>query len=210
MISTSSTIRPPLASDEDDFSDEENVITQPKRNSLKSYDSKLCDIPDIDLECKSKRKSYSSLNGVEHRQSWIYTNASCNFERLSNTFGLKTKSLFSLHNSQSDPHIHGIVDQGFYQSFFDSLKRFYDHDNVDCKIVPLFSVHPLQYDDDQIEMRPIVSPPSEVPRYKFLLKCLSLKLKLSIEPIFASIAIYDAHKKIKVTENFYFDMNSGL
>lgn len=33
------------------------------------------------------------------------------------------------------------------------------------------------------------------------------RLELEIEPIFASIALYDAKEKKKVSENFYFDMN---
>ena len=57
-------------------------------------------------------------------------------------------------------------------------------------------------------MRPPVGPPSEPNRHKILVKCLSLKLELEIEPIFASLALYDAKEKKKLSENFYFDMNS--
>lgn len=35
-----------------------------------------------------------------------------------------------------------------------------------------------------------------------------MKLELEIEPIFASMALYDAKEKKKLSENFYFDMNS--
>lgn len=37
---------------------------------------------------------------------------------------------------------------------------------------------------------------------------MQLKLELEVEPIFASMALYDAKEKKKVSENFYFDMNS--
>ena len=33
-------------------------------------------------------------------------------------------------------------------------------------------------------------------------------MELEVEPIFASIALYDAKEKKKLSENFYFDMNS--
>ena len=34
------------------------------------------------------------------------------------------------------------------------------------------------------------------------------RLNLKIEPIFASMALYDARERRKVSENFYFDLNS--
>lgn len=224
LVSTSSTIRPPLASDEEDFTDDDEEMieievptrSKAKQEPFKSYDSKSCDIPSSDHEQTNRlnRKSYqdcTSLNGlIEHRHSWIYTDSSCNLERLSSTFGSKTKSLLSLQNSQSDPHIKGILDKNFYGNFFESFDRLYEHDNPDCRIVPIFRLHPMQHEDDSIEARPAVPPPSDVPRFKFILRCLTLKMKLSIEPIFASIAIYDAKERKKVTENFYFDMNPGL
>ena len=33
------------------------------------------------------------------------------------------------------------------------------------------------------------------------------RLNLKIEPIFASMALYDVREKRKVSENFYFDLN---
>ncbi|CAN8004691.1 unnamed protein product, partial [Ixodes hexagonus] len=53
--------------------------------------------------------------------------------------------------------------------------------------------------------------PADVPRehlgHRILVRCLALKLELEIEPIFGSMALYDAKEKKKVSENFYFDMN---
>lgn len=34
------------------------------------------------------------------------------------------------------------------------------------------------------------------------------RLELEIEPIYASMALYDAKEKKKISENFYFDLNS--
>lgn len=33
------------------------------------------------------------------------------------------------------------------------------------------------------------------------------RLNLQVEPIFASMALYDAKEKKKISENFYFDLN---
>ena len=38
-------------------------------------------------------------------------------------------------------------------------------------------------------------------------KCLKLQLELEIEPIFATMALYDFKEKKKISENFCFDMN---
>lgn len=35
-----------------------------------------------------------------------------------------------------------------------------------------------------------------------------MELDNDIEPIFGSLALYDARKRKKITENFYFDLNS--
>lgn len=37
---------------------------------------------------------------------------------------------------------------------------------------------------------------------------LCSRLELDVEPLFASMAIYDAKEKKKVSENFYFNLNS--
>lgn len=50
--------------------------------------------------------------------------------------------------------------------------------------------------------------PTEHMGHRILVKCLQLRLELEVEPIFASMAIYDAKEKKKISENFYFDMNS--
>ena len=36
------------------------------------------------------------------------------------------------------------------------------------------------------------------------------RLSVQFEPIFASMALYDAKEKKKISENFYFDMNNVI
>ena len=43
---------------------------------------------------------------------------------------------------------------------------------------------------------------------KYNLIYLISRLELEIEPIYASMALYDAKEKKKISENFYFDLNS--
>lgn len=59
-----------------------------------------------------------------------------------------------------------------------------------------------------IERRISADIPTEHMGHRILVKCLQLKLELEVEPIFASIALYDCKEKKKLSENFYFDMNA--
>lgn len=62
--------------------------------------------------------------------------------------------------------------------------------------------------EDVIERRLPAEQPIEHIGHRIHVKCLQLKLELEVEPIFASMAIYDAKERKKLSENFYFDMNS--
>ncbi|KAG8132491.1 hypothetical protein E2320_010342, partial [Naja naja] len=67
------------------------------------------------------------------------------------------------------------------------------------------------YQDEQeepIERLGIPEIPKEHFGQRLLVKCLSLKFEIEIEPIFASLALYDVKEKKKISENFYFDLNS--
>lgn len=62
--------------------------------------------------------------------------------------------------------------------------------------------------EDFVERRQPAEVPTEHQGHRILVKCLQLKLELEVEPIFASMAIYDAKERKKISENFYFDMNT--
>nr|CAD7401942.1 unnamed protein product [Timema cristinae] len=72
----------------------------------------------------------------------------------------------------------------------------------------LFSLYPAQDEEERIERRIPAENPCDQIVHRILVKCIQLKLELEVEPIFASMALYDAKEKKKVSENFYFDMNS--
>merc|ERR1719420_1366261 len=72
----------------------------------------------------------------------------------------------------------------------------------------VYSLYPEQDDTDVIEKRTTAQLPAEVQAHRILVKCLELSLALQdIEPVFASMALYDAKERRKVSENFYFDLN---
>ncbi|CAB4011292.1 Hypothetical predicted protein [Paramuricea clavata] len=75
------------------------------------------------------------------------------------------------------------------------------------RIGSLFSVS-LDETDDGTERRIPPSIPQQHSGQRVLVKCLALKLELDIEPFFASMALYDGRVKKKISENFYFDMNT--
>lgn len=71
----------------------------------------------------------------------------------------------------------------------------------------IFSLYPSQDEEEQVEHRQIPEIPRELTGHRILVRVLTMKLDLEIEPIFASIALYDVKERKRVSENFYFDCN---
>lgn len=110
---------------------------------------------------------------------------------------------FDLINSVNDPLIPPLLER-IPPETIDQLNQEKRQKN---RQDALFSLYPAQYQDEAVERRLMSEPPSENMVHRILVKCLQLKLELEVEPIFASVALYDAKEKKKVSENFYFDMN---
>ncbi|XP_013924853.1 PREDICTED: dedicator of cytokinesis protein 6-like [Thamnophis sirtalis] len=66
----------------------------------------------------------------------------------------------------------------------------------------------LASQEEAIERCSIPDIPKEHFGQRILVKCLSLKFEIEVEPIFGSLALYDVKEKKKISENFYFDLNS--
>ena len=62
------------------------------------------------------------------------------------------------------------------------------------------------FQDDFIERREPAQIPEEHFGHRFVLTCKQLRLDMEIEPIFATVSLYDAKERKKISENFYFDM----
>ncbi|KAM5238041.1 dedicator of cytokinesis protein 6 [Ctenodactylus gundi] len=72
----------------------------------------------------------------------------------------------------------------------------------------LLALYPAPDEDEVVERCSRPEPPREHFGQRILVKCLSLKFEIEIEPIFGILALYDVREKKKISENFYFDLNS--
>uniref|UniRef100_A0A8D2MTV6 Dedicator of cytokinesis 7 n=1 Tax=Zonotrichia albicollis TaxID=44394 RepID=A0A8D2MTV6_ZONAL len=113
-------------------------------------------------------------------------------------------SIFDLKNSQPDALLPNLLDR--------TPNEEIDHHNEDQRKSgrhkELFALHPAPDEEEPIERLSVPEVPKEHFGQRLLVKCLSLKFEIEIEPIFASLALYDVKEKKKISENFYFDLNS--
>ncbi|XP_035223308.1 dedicator of cytokinesis protein 7-like, partial [Stegodyphus dumicola] len=118
--------------------------------------------------------------------------------------GSWASSVFDLRNSQADPLIPSLLDHTPSEAldYMNEIKR--QENRTDS----VFALYPPMDDEEFIEKRFPGPVPKEHIGHRLIVKCLALKLDLEIEPIFGIMALYDAKEKRKVSENFYFDMNS--
>ncbi|XP_037674595.1 dedicator of cytokinesis protein 6 isoform X3 [Choloepus didactylus] len=72
----------------------------------------------------------------------------------------------------------------------------------------LLTLYPAPDEEEAVERCSHPEPPHEHFGQRILVKCLSLKFEIDIEPIFGILALYDVREKKKISENFYFDLNS--
>uniref|UniRef100_A0A8C3NKT3 Uncharacterized protein n=1 Tax=Geospiza parvula TaxID=87175 RepID=A0A8C3NKT3_GEOPR len=101
-------------------------------------------------------------------------------------------SIFDLKNSQPDALLPNLLDR--------TPNEEIDHHNEDqrksSRHKELFALHPAP---DEVFLRD---------SFKLILCFLLSRFEIEIEPIFASLALYDVKEKKKISENFYFDLNS--
>ncbi|GFS94716.1 dedicator of cytokinesis protein 7 [Nephila pilipes] len=118
--------------------------------------------------------------------------------------GSWASSVFDLRNSQADPLIPSLLDHTPSEAldYINEVKR------QENRSESVFTLYPPMDEDEFIERRLPGPVPKEHIGHRLIVKCLALKLDLEIEPIFGIMALYDAKEKRKVSENFYFDMNS--
>ncbi|XP_040011295.1 dedicator of cytokinesis protein 8 isoform X2 [Xiphias gladius] len=93
-------------------------------------------------------------------------------------------------------------------SSHDELDRFNQEARQGNRHPELFALYPPADEEDAVEIRPIPDCPKEHNGDRILFRCQAIKFEIEIEPIFASMALYDLKEKKKISENFYFDLNS--
>ncbi|XP_056378742.1 dedicator of cytokinesis protein 8 isoform X2 [Hyla sarda] len=72
----------------------------------------------------------------------------------------------------------------------------------------IFALCPPMDEEDNVEIRPVPECPKEHMGYKIMVKLHTLKFDIEIEPLFATIALYDCKERKKISENFQCDLNS--
>ncbi|POI33879.1 hypothetical protein CIB84_002368, partial [Bambusicola thoracicus] len=103
-------------------------------------------------------------------------------------------SIFDLKNSLPDALLPNLLDR--------TPNEEIDHHNEDQRKSnrhkELFALHPAPDEEEPIERLSIPEVPKEHFGQRLLVKCLSLKFEIEIEPIFASLALYDVKEKKKL------------
>ncbi|XP_041855097.1 dedicator of cytokinesis protein 8 isoform X1 [Melanotaenia boesemani] len=115
-----------------------------------------------------------------------------------------TSSDFNLRCLAPDPRLDGLVAFSNHEEL-DSLNQESRHGNRQAE---LFALYPPADEEDAVEIRPIPDCPKEHTGERILVRCQAIKFEIDIEPLFATLALYDLKEKKKISENFYCDLNS--
>uniref|UniRef100_A0A7N8XF84 Dedicator of cytokinesis 8 n=1 Tax=Mastacembelus armatus TaxID=205130 RepID=A0A7N8XF84_9TELE len=115
-----------------------------------------------------------------------------------------TSSDFNLRSLTPDQRVEGLLAFNSHEEL-DRLNQEARQGNRHPK---LFALYPPPDEEDAVEIRPIPDCPKEHIGERIMVRCQSIKFEIDIEPIFATMALYDLKEKKKISENFYFDLNS--
>ncbi|XP_076850145.1 dedicator of cytokinesis protein 6-like isoform X2 [Brachyhypopomus gauderio] len=118
--------------------------------------------------------------------------------------GSWASSVFDLKNSSPDVLLPSLLDRATAEDV--------DQRNAESRQQgrhPHFlALYSAPDEDEAVERCSLPEVPREHTGQRIMVKCLSLKFEIEIEPIFGSLALYDVKEKKKISENFYFDLNS--
>ncbi|XP_058491791.1 dedicator of cytokinesis protein 8 isoform X1 [Solea solea] len=115
-----------------------------------------------------------------------------------------TSSDFNLRCLTPDQRVEGLL--AF--SSHEELDRFNQEARQGNRHPELFALYPPADEEDAVEIRPIPDCPKEHTGDRILVRCQAIKFEIDIEPVFATMALYDLKEKKKISENFYCDLNS--
>ncbi|XP_058233853.1 dedicator of cytokinesis protein 7-like isoform X13 [Hemibagrus wyckioides] len=118
--------------------------------------------------------------------------------------GSWASSIFDLKNSSADALLPSLLERTAAEDM--------DHRNTENRLQgrypDLLGLYPAPDEDEAVERCSIPEVPKEHTGQRIMVKCLSLKFEIEIEPIFGTLALYDVKEKKKISENFHFDLNS--
>ncbi|XP_039370294.1 dedicator of cytokinesis protein 6 isoform X3 [Mauremys reevesii] len=118
--------------------------------------------------------------------------------------GSWASSVFDLKNSVADPLLPALLGH----TAMEELDRCNEELRKENRHPELLALFPAPDEDEAVERCSLPEVPREHFGQRILVKCLSLKFEIEIEPIFGTLALYDIKEKKKISENFYFDLNS--
>ncbi|XP_059744916.1 dedicator of cytokinesis protein 8 isoform X4 [Bos taurus] len=118
--------------------------------------------------------------------------------------GPNTACDFDLRSLQPDPRLENLVQQVSAEDF----EKQNEEARRTNRQAELFALYPSVDEEDAVEIRPVPECPKEHLGNRILVKLLTLKFEIEIEPLFASIALYDVKERKKISENFHCDLNS--
>uniref|UniRef100_A0A8C9VSN1 Dedicator of cytokinesis 8 n=1 Tax=Scleropages formosus TaxID=113540 RepID=A0A8C9VSN1_SCLFO len=113
-----------------------------------------------------------------------------------------TSSDFDLRGLQPDARVEGLL----RFSNPDDLDRHNQESRQASRHPELFALYPPA--DEVSPIRPVPDCPKEHIGHRILVRCQAIKFEIDIEPLFATLAMYDLKEKKKISENFYCDLNS--
>ncbi|XP_043940533.1 dedicator of cytokinesis protein 6 isoform X3 [Protopterus annectens] len=118
--------------------------------------------------------------------------------------GSWASSIIDLKNSVADSLLPSLLDR----TVVDEMDRKNKEQRKENRHKDIMALFPAPDEDEANERCTIPEVPKEHFGQRILVKCLSLKFEVEIEPIFGILALYDLKEKKKISENFYFDLNS--
>ncbi|XP_038627245.1 dedicator of cytokinesis protein 6 isoform X6 [Tachyglossus aculeatus] len=118
--------------------------------------------------------------------------------------GSWASNIFDLKNSAADSLLPSLLER----TAVEEIDRRNEELRKQNRHRDLLALYPAPDDDEAVERCSIPDLPKEHFGQRILVKCLSLKFEIEIEPVFGILALYDIKEKKKISENFYFDLNS--
>ncbi|MGH0168726.1 UNVERIFIED_CONTAM: hypothetical protein FKN15_055322 [Acipenser sinensis] len=117
--------------------------------------------------------------------------------------GSWASSIFDLKNCTADGLLPCLLDH----TASEEIDRRNKEQRRESRHPELLALFQAPDEDEAVERCTIPEVPKEHFGQRILVKCLSLKFEIEIEPIFGVLALYDVKEKEKISENFYFDLN---
>ncbi|KAJ0057836.1 hypothetical protein NL108_002959, partial [Boleophthalmus pectinirostris] len=118
--------------------------------------------------------------------------------------GSWASSIFDLKNSSPDALLPSVLER----TAAEDLDRRNTESRQRDRHNDLLGLYAPPDEDEAVERCSVPEVPKEHCGQRIMVKCLSLKFEIEIEPIFGTLALYDVREKKKISENFYFDLNS--